>query len=180
MNLQLTRWQGDVIDATLEQVGGGSAGRGPRGYPKDRSPATTMNIAAGGLIKQSIVADTFPAEDWDTENSIIANVQLINSAVFESLTGMPPPPTPITAATYSKSGFPYFSIYDEPTGIQGKFKGLKSIGEIDKENRRQVALHKQEDKILTRIVPIPNDMRTFLPVSRKVERLKQVRVATDL
>ncbi|KAK0106277.1 hypothetical protein ONS96_003917 [Cadophora gregata f. sp. sojae] len=172
---------GDVIIVHPVQTGGGGfESRGARGYPKDRKPATTMSIAAGGLIKQSIAEDIYPAEDWDTENSIIANVQLINSAVFESFTGLKPPPTPITAATYAKTGFPYFSIYEEPTGIHGKFEGLKSVGELDKENRFQIALHKQEDKILTRIVPVSKDYQTFIPVSRRVEKLKKVRVATDL
>ncbi|KAG4435392.1 hypothetical protein IFR05_009135 [Cadophora sp. M221] len=132
-----------------------------------------MSIAPGGLIKQAVVRDTYPANDWDLDNSIIVNLQLINPVVFESLTGMKLPPTPITAAIYAKSGFPYYAINEEPTGIVGKFEGMKSVDQMDRENRQQTALHKQEDKILTRIIPLSNLHRTFTPVSQMVEKLKK-------
>jgi ubiquitin len=93
-----------------------------------------MGIAAGGLIKQSIVRDTTDPAIWDPENGTIFNVQILNSAVFESITGNPPPSTPITAQTYANHGYPYYDIYDEkPSGIKGDFSGVKSVADKDLE-----------------------------------------------
>jgi len=93
-----------------------------------------MGIGAGGLIKQTIVKDRNKPHVWDTDRGTILNVQILNSAVFKSVTGMEPPETPITARTYAEHGFPYFEMYNEtPSGIKGNFSGVKSVAEKDLE-----------------------------------------------
>lgn len=95
-----------------------------------------MGVAAGGLIKQAIVEDTYEPGIWDTDNSTFFNVQILNSAVFEQVTGQPPPNTPVNAQAYAQNGFPYFDIFDEkPSGIKGDFRGVKSVNEKDMEDK---------------------------------------------
>jgi hypothetical protein len=91
-----------------------------------------MGIAAGGLIKQTIVNDNNNPTIWDTGNGTIFNVQILNSAAFEAITGKAPPKTPVTARTYAAHGYPYYDIYDEkPSGIKGDFSGVQSVAEKD-------------------------------------------------
>jgi ubiquitin len=93
-----------------------------------------MGIGAGGMIKQTIVEDKSDSAIWDPDSGTIFNVQILNSAVFEAVTGEAPPATPITAKAYAKYGFPYFDIYDEkPSGVKGDFSGVKSVAERDLE-----------------------------------------------
>jgi ubiquitin len=91
-----------------------------------------MGIAAGGLIKQTIVKDYNDPTIWDNENGTIFDVQILNSAAFEAVTGKAPQKTPVTAKTYAEHGYPYYDIYDEkPSGIKGDFSGVQSVTEKD-------------------------------------------------
>ena len=89
-----------------------------------------MNIAAGGLITQSIVR--LPRDDYKKTVPVTFNVQVLNSASFKYVTGKNPPRSPVSAKTYADAGYPFFSMYEEPTTIAGDFQGLKSIAQIDK------------------------------------------------
>ncbi|RGP63882.1 integral membrane [Fusarium longipes] len=88
-----------------------------------------MNITPGGLIRQAIA--TIPKAVYRKTVPVTFNVQILNSACFEQVTGKKPPPSPITSKTYAESGFPLYSIYEEPTTIFGAFGALRSIAEID-------------------------------------------------
>lgn len=91
-----------------------------------------MSLAAGGLIKQSINADPYPASIWDTESTIMFNIQLLNSESFMAVTGRAPPTSPIDAKTYQQHGYPFFDIWNEElSGVKGDFGVLKSVGEMD-------------------------------------------------
>jgi hypothetical protein len=91
-----------------------------------------MSLAAGGLIKQSINADTYPASIWDPESTIMFNIQLLNSESFMAVTGRAPPSSPIDAKTYQQHGYPFFDIWNEElSGVKGDFKVVKSVGEMD-------------------------------------------------
>lgn len=104
--------------------------RGGGNFPSE------MGLAAGGLIKQTIVKDRYEPDIWDTDNSAIFNVQILNSAVFKQVTGKQPPESPVTAQAYAQHGFPYFDIFDEkPSGIKGDFWGVKSVNEKDMEGK---------------------------------------------
>jgi hypothetical protein len=92
-------------------------------------PDPEMNIAAGGLITQSIAR--LPRGDYKKTVPITFNVQVLNSAGFNHVTGKEPPRSPVSAKTYADAGYPFFSMYEEPTTIDGDFQGLKSIAQID-------------------------------------------------
>jgi hypothetical protein len=88
-----------------------------------------MNLAAGGLIKQGVVE--LPQRDFQKTNTIAFNVQILNSAAFQQVTGNPPPPSPVSAETYAKSGYPFFSVFEEPTNVAGDFFAVRSIGQLN-------------------------------------------------
>ena len=91
-----------------------------------------MNVAPGGRIKQCILKDDYPAESWDRQATIYFNVQILNSELFRSVTGLAPPKTPISAKTYLDLGLPYYQIWEETSSVKGDFKGIKSVKAIDK------------------------------------------------
>jgi ubiquitin len=94
--------------------------------------APEMGIGAGGSIRQTTVKDPYEPHVWDPDGATIFNIQILNYAVFESVTGMEPPESPITARTYAEHGFPHYEIYNEqPSGIKGDFSGVKSVAEKD-------------------------------------------------
>lgn len=100
------------------------------------SSAYQMGVAAGGLIKQTIVKDRHDPSTWDVDRSTTFNIQILNSSAFEKVTGKAPPTTPVTAQAYAAHGFPYFDIFDEkPSGIKGDFHGVKSVNEKDMEGK---------------------------------------------
>lgn len=100
------------------------------GGPPPRKPE--IGIASGGTIKQSIIKDPYPATIWDAENTLSFNVQVLNSELFQEITGSDPPETPITAETYANERRPFFEIYEEKSDIEGKFEAVKSVKAIDK------------------------------------------------
>ncbi|CAG1962705.1 unnamed protein product [Fusarium graminearum] len=106
-----------VLDVCEQRVGGG--------YP----PMKEMNIATGGLIKQVIVP--LKQNDYKKSVPVTFNVQFLNSVSFERVTGKKPPRSPITAKSYADCGYPFYSIYEEPTTISGAFDGLRSVAQID-------------------------------------------------
>lgn len=72
-----------------------------------------LGIGAGGQIRQRIVVDPYGLEAWDPENHASVRVQIVNSEQYRELTGRDPPPTPVSAATYTERGLPWFELYDE-------------------------------------------------------------------
>ncbi|TVY18395.1 Ubiquitin [Lachnellula arida] len=102
-----------------------------------------MTVAAGGTIKQVIVQDRYYDSSWEAGKMVMFNLQLFNPTTFESL-GIPVPPTPVTASTYAKHGYPFFNLEEEPSGIAGDFK-LDTVGELDKAAKQNQTLHKAEE-----------------------------------
>ncbi|OAG42441.1 hypothetical protein AYO21_03317 [Fonsecaea monophora] len=115
-----------------ERLTGG--GGGPPAAAKPKSKPKEMGIAAGGNIEQRIVCDDWPAETWHKTATVAFNVQILNTSAFESVTGLPPPETPINMETYAELGLPFFKLYEEDLGdvvVHGPLDKVKSIGEMD-------------------------------------------------
>ena len=91
-----------------------------------------LGIAAGGLIKQCILKDRYPADIWQPDRTICFNVQILDSAIFRQITGFDPPDTPVSAATYAEHGLPFYDIYNENSDIKGHFEAVKSVKAIEK------------------------------------------------
>ena len=115
--------------------------------PSEPLPRTAeISIAPGGLIKQCIINDTYPATSWDSDRTITFNVQILDSETFRDVTGMDPPKTPINAETYASQGLPFFKIYNETSTIKGDFAGLKSIKQKEKEKTKKGAREDDMDE----------------------------------
>ncbi|KAM0468793.1 hypothetical protein ACHAP7_010578 [Fusarium lateritium] len=110
---------GSVLHIIEDKFGGGGDEESPE-----------MNISAGGRITQSIIP--LPQDEYRKTVPVTFNVQVLNSASFEHVTGKKPPKSPATAKTYAKCGYPFFSIYEEPTTVSGDFSKVKSIAQIDR------------------------------------------------
>jgi hypothetical protein len=103
----------------------------------DKSPI--LSIGAGGTIEQDIEEDTNNPRIWDTANSKLLSIHILNSADFEEVTGMLPPETPVTADVYAKLGLPFYELYTEkpkPSKVGGGtvFGALKTLSQIDAAN----------------------------------------------
>jgi hypothetical protein len=97
-----------------------------------------ISLGAGGLITQSILRDPHPSTAWDTENTAMFNIQLLNATLFHRVTGMHPPPSPVSAETYAAAGLPFFELpYKVPSGIEGNFEDIKTISQLDLQKGRK-------------------------------------------
>jgi hypothetical protein len=54
-----------------------------------------MNVAAGGLISQAIVKDP-KTYQWDSTQTKVFNVQILDSQHFQTVIGVAPPTSPVT------------------------------------------------------------------------------------
>jgi hypothetical protein len=107
-----------------------------------------MGIAAGGKMKQKIYPDPYGIDTWDEGNYGRVFVHIINSVAFKAVTGLEPPPTPISAKTYAKYGLPWYDLYDEDKGDlspSGELKKIKSIRKLDKE--KDIKLSAEEEGV---------------------------------
>jgi hypothetical protein len=94
---------------------------------------TEMAVSPGRFINQTSVKDPVKAEDWVIGNTVMFNMQLLNASIFEQVTGIEAPATPITPELYKRYGYPFFKLYEEKSGIKGDFKGLKSVSALDQQ-----------------------------------------------
>ena len=94
-----------------------------------------MGIARGGKIKQQIMEDTYGAESWDDAVFRDVVIHIVNSEVYQQITGREAPPSPITVEQYHSSKIPWYSDYKEKApslSPVAAFKRILSVGQIDK------------------------------------------------
>ncbi|KAF8475538.1 hypothetical protein BDZ91DRAFT_817255 [Kalaharituber pfeilii] len=107
--------------------------RGGYTEPAGTNAPLTMGLAAGGKINQNIRDDKNPPHIWDPDRTKLINIQFINSARFEEVTGLLIPPTPISVQTYAAQGLPFFQFFNEESSvICGDFDKVKSISQLDR------------------------------------------------
>ncbi len=100
------------------------------------APAAEMGLAAGGRMEQSIYPDTYGADTWDNAKTARVYVHIVNSMLYEQITGRKAPDTPVTARTYAEHGYPWYDLYDEHLGDvdpSDVLAGVKSVKEVDAE-----------------------------------------------
>ncbi|EFQ27093.1 integral membrane protein [Colletotrichum graminicola] len=133
-----------------------------------------MGLAAGGLIKQTIEADTHPANIWDVEASVMVNLQILDVESFSAVTGQPAPDTPINAQSYAESGCPFFEIWgEEKSGIKGDFAEVKSVAQIEAERARADSKTVvDEESVPVRVLQLGHFNSTFRPVEILREELE--------
>jgi hypothetical protein len=122
--------------------------------------AKEMGISAGGKMKQKIIQDPFGVNHWDTTCFGRCFVHIVNSAMYQQITGKAPPSTPISAKTYSSYGYKWYDMYEENvSSVQGSniLDNVKSVKEIDQE---KYAFPQQDDSTVyinaNQVQKIPN------------------------
>ena len=108
--------------------------------PPDARPqrlSRPMGLGAGGAIVQRIYPDPFGLDTWDQGCCARVRVHILNSAQFEALTGREAPPTPISAATYTEHGLPWFALYNETLGDIAAADRLAAVRSIDERERER-------------------------------------------
>ncbi|KAF2474701.1 ubiquitin-domain-containing protein [Lindgomyces ingoldianus] len=133
-----------TVHLVLRLRGGGEA-------PKDLFENHEMGIAAGGRIDQVIEADS-QIHQWDSSQTKWFNVQILNSSKFREVTGLRAPETPANARLYAEHGYPFYELWGEEDkkAVAGDFKGIKSIGQID------------------RVVEAPLKLKNIIKIGRKI------------
>ncbi len=95
-----------------------------------------MGIARGGNIQQKIIEDTYGAECWDETRKGTIFIHIVNSEMFEQITGRKAGPSPITPEEYQRYRIPWFDAYDEharslqPAKIFGEVRGISAMEKL--------------------------------------------------
>jgi hypothetical protein len=95
----------------------------------------SLGIGAGGNLKQQVYKDTYGVQSWSTERKRSLVIHLVNSLAYKEITGIDPPPSPITAAEYQRANIPWYSNYDETAPIvkpPSIFKRILGVSAIEK------------------------------------------------
>jgi hypothetical protein len=100
----------------------------------DCAASGAMGLAAGGTMEQKIYPDPYGIDTWDLAAHTRVFVHIVNNDMWRDITGEAPPPTPVSARTYSEAGLPWFGLYDEAhktIAPAAKLAGVKSVKQID-------------------------------------------------
>jgi hypothetical protein len=105
---------------------------------------TEMGLAPGGRMRQKIYPDPYGIAAWNQADSSRIYVHICNSEMYEQITGKRPPVSPISAATYTQHGYPWFDLYDERRGDVSAAPGLAGVRSV-KEKDSEHGFHGQQD-----------------------------------
>jgi hypothetical protein len=94
-----------------------------------------MGLGAGGSMAQQVFKDPHKFTDWDQSVKNRCFVHIVNTMVWQTVTGSPPPTLPRTASDYSMYNLPWFDFYVENVKSQKgtkELKGVKTIAQMSK------------------------------------------------
>jgi hypothetical protein len=118
-----------------------------------------MGLAAGGRMRQDIYPDPHGIDTWDAGNTGRVYVHIVNSATFRDFTGMEPPPSPVSARTYTECGLPWFDLYAEGKGDVAPSPTLAGVESV-KDKDQELGFAPQQDDST---VPVPAGQVVALP-----------------
>lgn len=101
----------------------------PQGFTAPRE----MGLGMGGRMRQKVYADPYGLETWQTRPSGRVQVYLLDSLSYQQVTGEPPPPSPVSAADYTRLGLPWFELYDADLPAleaSAALQELHTVGEL--------------------------------------------------
>jgi hypothetical protein len=137
--------------------------------PVDPQQYAEMNLAAGGLIKLVICRDTH-VSNWDTAKTTVFNAQILNAGLYHAVTSEGIPTLPISHEVYTAYGLPYYSMYEEASGIHGNFGLVKSVDQIQGKGAKKAAVRQP------RIVHLGGAVEVVNPLGP----LQEVRSVTEV
>ena len=74
--------------------------------------SSEMGLGAGGRMRQEIYEDDYGLDTWERKPAATVEVTMLEAHAFAERFGVPVPPTPVDAATYTEHGLPWFDLYD--------------------------------------------------------------------
>ncbi|KAF3915745.1 hypothetical protein ABW20_dc0100463 [Dactylellina cionopaga] len=92
-----------------------------------------LGIAAGGMIKQSILPDHIPKSgrfQWVKDDILVFNVQMLDAIDYTRIIDGPKQAKPVSAQDYAASGGQFFDLKEGESSIYGDFGGVKSVGQL--------------------------------------------------
>lgn len=96
-----------------------------------------LGVGAGGRIEQRIYPDPYGVEAWDQDNRGEIYVYLAQHSLFRAITGVEPPPSPVSVREYEEQGPGlWFELADESLGdlaAPDKLSRIKSDRQLDTE-----------------------------------------------
>jgi hypothetical protein len=95
------------------------------------SVASTMGMGAGGQMRQKIYPDSYGIDNWLQERASRVFVHIANAELFTEITGKAPPPSPISAQSYSQAGLPWFDLYDSDRDFVAGSDVLKDVWSVE-------------------------------------------------
>jgi hypothetical protein len=106
--------------------------RNPATFDKIDIPGWDMGLSAGGNVRQDLARDPNP-RIWDWKASRIVNIQILNAIIFQAVTRLRSPVTPISFEAYRSALIPrgVSTQILHPGVFQNKFSRVKSVGQID-------------------------------------------------
>lgn len=132
-------------------------GEDPIAISESLNSIQDMGLAAGGRMRQQVFNDEeFSISDWDTENGSRVFIHLVNSMVWQQITGKAPPLPPLTAAQYSMHNYPWYDHWNnEAKSLKGtkKTASLKSIAVLEKEKGVKVLPENQSLPDISKLIP---------------------------
>jgi hypothetical protein len=103
----------------------------------EKEAASEMSISTGGSMKQEISKDPYGLSFWDQSCFGRVYVRIVNSEMYENITGKKAPACPISAQTYSSYGYPWYNVYNESASNSidqsNKLNQVQSVKQIDQQ-----------------------------------------------
>lgn len=127
---------------------------------EEESSGGEMGLAAGGKMEQKIYPDPHGVTTWDENNYVEINIHIVNSEMYQQITGEAPPESPVTAKTYTDNGYPWFALYDEGKGT------LKESDILDK-------VKSVKEKDIEKYGQDPDDNKSVKVPEDQVKKLKK-------
>ena len=98
------------------------------------SKAAEMGLAQGGEMEQKIYPDPYGVDVWMQEAGQRLFLHIVNSELYEQITGEKPPRSPVTAQHYAAKGWPWYELWDQEMGdvpASPVLSGVKTVGQKD-------------------------------------------------
>lgn len=127
----------DFMDCDMER----SDGREKKRFSK----AAEMGLAQGGSMEQKIYPDPHGIDTWDLDGSGRMYVHIVNSEMYEQITGEAPPKSPITARHYTQMGYPWYKLWDEGMGDVSASETLAEVKTLSQMDQKHGFTGQQDD-----------------------------------
>jgi hypothetical protein len=88
-------------------------------------------------MQQKVYPDPHGLDTWDEKAAGRMFVHIVNSEMYEQITGEKPPRSPVTAHDYLVRGYPWFKAWDAEFGdvsASSTLKGVKTVSQKDAEH----------------------------------------------